>query len=215
MADDMRADRFCSVGRFLMFLPGEKSPYQKLLCEVLADETASLPSSTQQILLGSDLRKMMYRYLEPQDWVRIVGNQVMDRRSGQLIWKANEISKLSSQQAHQLQASQLQASQLQASQSQASQSQLPKTAKPTRVLICQKSSCRQRGSGAVAQAIEGAIAQANHSQPIDLRATGCLKRCEAGPHVVMLPGGSYSQVTPAEGRSLIQSLLRRENRENR
>jgi (2Fe-2S) ferredoxin len=239
MADSMSADRFCSnrfcsIGQFLRFLPGEKSPYQKILWERLPDKDASDSAAeplTQELWLGSDLRKMMYRYLEPHDWVRIVAKQAMDKRSAQLVWKATEISRLSCAQASQLTSSQLKSSQLKsgltlgrrdhppsfdllASDSLASNplaSGLSKTAattdKPLRVLICQKSSCRQRGSMAVVQAMEGAIAQSSCPQKIFIQATGCMKRCQAGPNVVMLPGGSYSQVTPADGRSLIQTRL--------
>lgn len=198
---DMSAAQFCLIGQFLTFLPGEKSPYQKLSLEVARDEgTVNAPPVTHQIQLGKDLRRMMYRYLAPQDWVRVVGKQVIDQRSGQMVWRAAEISKLSLGQVNQLKH----------------QTALPRASqspKPIRVLICQKSDCRQRGSLAVSQAIEAAIlqrgdfanAEAGNSK-IVIQATGCMKRCQAGPNVVMLPGGAHSRVTPEEGRSLIQSI---------
>jgi (2Fe-2S) ferredoxin len=222
LADGTSADRFCSIGRFLRFLPGEKSPYQKLLWEMLdAEGNSSAKSAPQQLWLGSNLRKMMYRYLEPHDWIRIVGKQVIDKRSAQLMWKATEISKLSSAQVNQLKNSQLKNSQprntqfrddaILNSRDDSFVSGPLKTAentdKPVRVLICQKSGCRQRGSVAIAEAMEGAIAQSTCPQKVTVQATGCMKRCKAGPNVVMLPGGSYSQVTPAEGLKLIHNRL--------
>lgn len=201
----MSATCFCLTGRFLTFLPGGKSPYQRLLLETVLAENPFNPESSSgpveyQIVLGKDLRRMMYRYLEPQDWVRVVGRRSLNRRSGLIEWKAAEISKLSSAQVDQLKH----------------QTTLPaasKSSKPIRVLICQKSDCRQRGSLAVSQAMESAILQRNDSAAADassskivIQATGCMKRCQAGPNVVMLPGGVHTRVTPDEGRSLVQSV---------
>ncbi len=210
---DMSATHFCLVGRFLTFLPGKKSPYQKLSLETgSAEDRSSLGSSEPveyQIVLSKDLRRMMYRYLEPQDWVRVVGRRysrgvalpTLNQRSGLMEWKADEISKLSPNQVDQLKH----------------QTTLPKeteSPKPIRVLVCQKSDCRQRGSLAVSQAMESAILQRSGSanaeagsSKIVIQATGCMKRCQAGPNVVMLPGGCHSRVTPEQGRSLIQSAL--------
>lgn len=74
---DTSATRFCLVGRFLTFLPGEKSPYQGLSMEIALDVNSEPPAEPAecQILLSKDLRRMMYRYLEPQDWVRVVGRR--------------------------------------------------------------------------------------------------------------------------------------------
>ena len=84
------------------------------------------------------------------------------------------------------------------------------TSKSIRVLICQQAHCRQRGSLAVSQAmkeaiLQGSAAEAEAGSPeIVVRATGCLKRCKAGPNVVV-SGEVHTGVTPEEGRSLIQS----------
>lgn len=192
---DMSATHFCLVGRFLTFLPGEKSPYQRLSLETgSVEDRSSLESSEPveySIALSKDLQRMMYRYLEPQDWVRVVGTQSLNRRSGLMEWRAAEISKLSSDQAKQLKRETI----------------LPEASekpKPIRVLICQQSDCRQRGSLAVSQAMKEAIDAG--CLGIVIRATDCMKRCQAGPNVVMLPGGCHSRVTPEEGRSLIQSV---------
>lgn len=199
----MNAAHFCLVGRFLSFLPGEKSPYQKIsLAAALRGDTGNLllapmlstdGSVTHQILLSKDLQRMMYRYLAPQDWIRVVAKEALDRRSGQMEWKATEISKLSFSQVDELRRTAVLA-------------KPNKIAKPVRVLICQESSCRQKGSVAVSEAITGAIAQAGCSKTVIVQTTGCMKRCKVGPNVVMLPGGFHSQATPESGVSLIQAL---------
>ena len=202
---DISAVRFCLVGRFVAFLPGERSPYQRLSLAVLAEAPPDLaldklierPPVEHPLVLSKDLRRMMYRYLEPQDWVRVVGTQALNRRSGLMEWRAAEISKLSLGQVEQLKH----------------QMTLPQAAtpKPTRVLICQQADCRQRGSLAVSQAMRNELhqsgvieAEVGSSETI-IQATGCMKRCKVGPNVV-IAGKVHTEVTPAQGRSLIQSI---------
>ena len=203
---DISAVRFCLVGRFIAFLPGEKSPYQRLslagLSEAMLNPALGKLSEHQpveySILLSKSLRRMVYRYLEPQDWVRVVGTQALNQRSGLMEWRATEISKLSLDQVEQLKRKMV----------------LPRAAaapKQTRVLICQQADCRQQGSSAVSQAMQNSIhrtdavrAELGRSE-IVIQATGCMKRCKAGPNVV-ISGKVHTRVTPEQGRSLIQSI---------
>jgi NADH:ubiquinone oxidoreductase subunit E len=203
---DTSTSQFCLVGRFLTFVPGKKSPYQKLSLAVVPHEASAEDPTHEpviyQIRLGKDLRKMMYRYLQPQDWVRVVGKQVIDKRDAQLKWKATEIVKLSAAQVQQMKDA--------VSSAPLSKTSLSSKTKTPRVLICQKSSCRKRGSGAVSRAMEAAMDQCDRKATI--QATGCMKHCKSGPHVVMLSGKKshqekYSHVTPEQGRSLIRSML--------
>lgn len=219
---NMSADRFCLLGRFIAFVPGEKSPYQGLSLETVPSKDALNPSFpadltdlvVRQIVLGKDLRQMMYRYLVPDDWVRVVGKQVMNKRSGQMEWKAAEVSKLSPSQINS-QISQV-AAQREAliNRPKNGPAKTSSTPQPIRVLICQKSDCRQRGSESVMRAIADTIqksssanTEAGSPAKIITQATGCLKRCKAGPNMVLLPGGSHSYVTPEKARSIIQTVL--------
>lgn len=205
----LKSAAFCLTGRFLTFLPGEKSPYQMISLDVsplraaskssdgndLSDkETVNHQTVNYQIVLGKHLRQMMYRYLEPQDWLRVVGQQRMNARSGQLEWTASEVIKLS---PHQVSARPQQVTDL----------SLEISAKPVRVLVCQKSSCHQKGGWAVRRAIEEAIIQAGDSEKFTVQSTGCMKRCKEGPNVVMVPGEKYCRVTVKGARSLIQPPL--------
>ena len=199
---DMSATRFCLIGRFTAFLPGEKSPYQMISLEAVQAEdhlnSRLVPELiAHQVLLSKDLRRMMYRYLAPQDWVRVVGEQMLNRRNGQMEWRAAEISKLSAFQVDRLKHEMVSHKRINASGA----------GLAARVLICQESSCRQRGSLAVKEAMAHALTETEGSSKVVIQATGCLKRCKLGPNVVMMPGGSYSRMTVEAGRSLIQKLL--------
>ncbi|PZO22736.1 MAG: hypothetical protein DCF25_02150 [Leptolyngbya foveolarum] len=208
---------FCLVGRFIAFVPGEKSPYQMISLDVsLGDSSAE--ATHYRIVLDKHLRRMMYRYLNPQDWLKVVGHRAMNLRSGQLEWKAAEIFKLS---AHQVSAYRVSAYQT-STHSLPAVTLAAKASAPVRVLICQASDCRQRGSEAVSRALKEAIAQANSSQAnssqtnssqtnssqkIMVQSTGCMKRCKEGPNVVTVPGGQHCQVSLEGAITLLQTLL--------
>lgn len=204
------ADRFCFLGRFLAFEPGEKSPYQRLsLAVAQSSDPAQLSVAERencQIRLSKSLRQMMYRYLEPQDWIKVVGSSHLNKRSGQLEWKATEIFKLA---PHQVEVQTQIESQILESQIQSLENKSlvnrPAKPKPRRVLICQKSDCRRRGSFAVSEAIAAAMAEAGC--PVTIQATGCMKRCKEGPNLVLPGGDRHSRVTPQRARSLVQQIL--------
>jgi (2Fe-2S) ferredoxin len=71
------------------------------------------------------------------------------------------------------------------------------------ILICQKSDCCKRGGRAVVQALEMALKDRNLADQVRIRATGCMKRCEVGPNLVMPDKTKYSQIHPKEIPSVI------------
>ena len=78
----------------------------------------------------------------------------------------------------------------------------------TKVLICQKGSCRKKGSLKVAQAVDSVLAEAGCAEGVKVKATGCMGHCKAGPNMVLLPAkDKYRKVTPKKARSLIAQSL--------
>jgi len=219
------------VGQFSGFVAGDKSPYQYLAMRVaVVDEShaeVSLNDDPRQMVkLGKSLRRMMVGYLSPEEWIRVVGEVKVASKTGDLQWKAREIVKISTQQAIRHARERTKAQSL--------TTVLPKRGfaitpqpKPTKVLICQKSSCRQRGSQAVADAIAHTVASHDKSESIQLVATGCMKQCKAGPHIVLIPGKQssapssspstrlqpqsktkYNSVTPATAQQIARQLVK-------
>ncbi|MCG9891484.1 MAG: (2Fe-2S) ferredoxin domain-containing protein [Thermosynechococcaceae cyanobacterium MS004] len=74
------------------------------------------------------------------------------------------------------------------------QSSAEQSATPAKILICQKSSCRKRGSLALEQALEQALDDRQLSGQVCVKATGCLKHCSKGPNLV-IGKTSYRNVT--------------------
>jgi Thioredoxin-like [2Fe-2S] ferredoxin len=55
----------------------------------------------------------------------------------------------------------------------------------SKILICQKSSCRKRGSLAVQHALEQELGDRQLSDQVTVKATGCLKNCSKGPNLII------------------------------
>ncbi|MEM6598376.1 MAG: (2Fe-2S) ferredoxin domain-containing protein [Cyanobacteria bacterium P01_C01_bin.69] len=197
------------VGQFSGFVAGEKSPYQYLAIHVVTTDGAqanlSESNDSQQLVkLSSSLRRMMMGYLHPHEWIRVIGRVKVDAKTGDLQWKAHEIVKLSTQQT------------LQHTKTQKNRQtkDTRKTGEPvTRVLICQKSGCRQKGSQAVADAIAHTLTTHTKSELVQLIPTGCMKQCKSGPHVVLLPNkrsqkASSHSTTQAQLKTKYSSVTR-------
>jgi (2Fe-2S) ferredoxin len=68
--------------------------------------------------------------------------------------------------------------------SSASISELPKN-NPTKILVCQKSSCRKRGSQEVQRCLEKTLHEYGVAEQSKIKETGCLKDCSKGPNLVI------------------------------
>ena len=113
----------------------------------------------------------------------------------------------------------------QASKPYAAQSVMAREAKgnttlPARVLVCQKLSCRQRGSQQVMAAIAHVINTHNQSDTIKIQPTGCMRQCQAGPHIVFIPpkqpaqkaansatSSKYTCVTPQLAAQILENQI--------
>ncbi|MEO1393692.1 MAG: (2Fe-2S) ferredoxin domain-containing protein [Cyanobacteria bacterium J06634_5] len=225
---------FCHTGRILGFSAGDNSPRQMMLMQVLemTPHKAVKPlgtlnpsetppnvaaSYTLEISLGSSVQRMMYGYLAVGDWIKLVGKRKLDSVTGDSRWKAKEIVKLLPSQAQYFSqncpapevtpvAGPLRTQQT--TKESTGKESTGAEAKVNRVLICQKSGCRQRGAQAVQRVMEQAIVAAGQGQTVAIQATGCMKQCNLGPTVVMLPKGHrHHQVTPSAARQILQSIL--------
>lgn len=217
-----RTEHFCWTGQFSAFTPGRKSPYRYLSMTALSTGNGTEQGKTElyKIKLSKALRQMMHGYLSPHDWIRVAGQQKVDSATGELLWKASEIVKLSSAQVDRYVVDRCVAPKSKTPESKTPKSKTPesKTVKrhsPVRILVCQKSGCRQKGSAQVSQAIASAIARSPHPDNIALIPVGCLKACQLGPNLVVTHrqpqnnrSGSarHNQVTPEQASAIVQTL---------
>ncbi|MEO1591638.1 MAG: (2Fe-2S) ferredoxin domain-containing protein, partial [Cyanobacteria bacterium J06632_22] len=140
--------------------------------------------------LSKDLQLMLFRYLATGDTLRIVGQQKPDKHTGGLKYKALDVVRIGHGTAPQTATTVAPAPH--------------KKKKPARILVCNKSSCRKRGSEAVCRAIAQTFEQLNLTE-VELKKTGCMDRCKAGPNVVMMPDkAKYTRVSPNQISKLMQ-----------
>lgn len=75
----------------------------------------------------------------------------------------------------------------------------------TKIRVCVGTSCFLKGSYDVLKALQDAVADKNLSNQIDLGATFCLEKCNAGPSV-QVNDKSFSKMTPDKARELVANL---------
>ena len=85
------------------------------------------------------------------------------------------------------------------------QPQIVKPKKKASILVCQKSSCWKRGGKETCQAIEETLRDRQLDDQVQIKRTGCLKRCKKGPNIVMMPDKAlYSKVKSRQVAALIE-----------
>lgn len=178
MQTDMNKQLFCLEGRFEGFTAGGKSPFKYL----------SLQSTdgAHVIKLPKSVRMMLFRYLQTGDWIRVVGQQSIDQETGEPRLKAQEVIRVKPLQV--------------VNTPTATPQKLPKAKRgKSKILICQKSKCRKRGAGKICDQVEAALATQGLTDTVQVKLTGCMDRCKAGPNLVVMPHKKrYTKVTPAQ-----------------
>ncbi|MEB3343805.1 (2Fe-2S) ferredoxin domain-containing protein [Okeania sp.] len=77
--------------------------------------------------------------------------------------------------------------------------------KKAQILICKKSDCQKRGAEEICQALSQALFDKNLQEKVIIKKTGCLKKCKAGPNIIVMPSkAKYSRVSSAEIPGVIE-----------
>jgi NADH:ubiquinone oxidoreductase subunit E len=77
-----------------------------------------------------------------------------------------------------------------------------------KVLVCQKSNCWKRGGKEICQQLETAFCDRGLDNLVQIKKTGCLKKCSKAPNVVMMPDKTaYSNVKPKQIPHLVEKHL--------
>ncbi|MGK7891155.1 MAG: ferredoxin [Leptolyngbyaceae cyanobacterium] len=206
------SQHFCLEGQFLGFAPGKKSPFKYL--QVMTTD------GIVPIKLRKSLQLMLFRYLVPGDWVRAVGQQKWDDEQDGMRLKADEVVRIATPtvadgettvsdpdsafiQIHDEALAPTTAKE--DSSGQSPKKAAKAKAKPVKILICQKSSCRKRGAGVITDRVERSLQEMGLSGKVTVKYTGCMDRCKAGPNVVFMPDkAKYTRVKPNMVPDLMQ-----------
>lgn len=77
-----------------------------------------------------------------------------------------------------------------------------------RILVCQKSSCRKRGGDVLCQAIAANLQERGLKGQVQIKKTGCLKKCKQGPNLIVMPDkAKYSHVNFQQVPALLEKHL--------
>jgi (2Fe-2S) ferredoxin len=79
-----------------------------------------------------------------------------------------------------------------------------KSSKPETILICQKSDCCKLGAKAIATALQTAIQEQGLADQVIVKGTGCMKRCKAGPNLVMPDKTRHTKISPKAIPALVE-----------
>jgi (2Fe-2S) ferredoxin len=135
------------------------------------------------------------RQLQLGDWLLVQGEQ--SHKKGGVVYKAAKIASMLPVIESALNAPDITMPQ----DSCSSQTECSKT-KPTQILVCQKSSCRKRGSQAVQRCLEKTLNEGGLAEQAKIKETGCLKDCSKGPNLV-IGKTSYRKVSEKDVAKLV------------
>jgi (2Fe-2S) ferredoxin len=138
-----------------------------------------------QIKLAKGLRSQL---LTPGEWVQVTGIQQVNSVTGQVKLKAESLTI--------------------ARPLALTPTALPiapsKPSKPETIWVCQKSDCCKLGAKAIVTALETAIQEQGLTNQVIVKGTGCMKRCKAGPNLVMPDKTRYTKTSPKAIPALIE-----------
>jgi (2Fe-2S) ferredoxin len=72
------------------------------------------------------------------------------------------------------------------------------------IRLCQKSDCWKRGGKAVFQELKDTLEAQGLGDQVTIKLTGCMKRCKAGPNLVMPDKTRHSKVAPQSVPALLE-----------
>ena len=168
---------FALEGRFLGYAADDRSKLKFI----------RVASTTEHhIKLSKHLRSQI---LVPGEWIQVAGIRQVNQVTGQVKLKAEELTITNP------------LSLVPAATSPVATS---KPSKRETILVCQKSDCCKLGSKAIATALQTAIQEQGLANQVIVKGTGCMKRCNAGPNVVMPDKTRYTKVLPKAIPALIE-----------
>lgn len=181
MFKSAKVSAFTLEGRFIGFV-GELETKPKRLRLATAE-------GERYIKLSKELRSSsLYQALTPGAWLKISGEQKYKYKTGELKLKAAQVTlkdPIPQEKVFQ-----------------------PSVAAPKTkacVMVCQKSACCKRGASQVLGALTESIRTQGLAEQVNIKGTGCMKQCKAGPCVVFLPDKSrYTNVAPKEVLGLVE-----------
>ncbi|MGK7922536.1 MAG: (2Fe-2S) ferredoxin domain-containing protein [Trichodesmium sp.] len=162
------------------------------------------------VKIAKSIRRNLSSVLVPGLKVKITGEMTVIKKTGEQELKAFKIipdfsnNSITPCKNHPVELVEVSSSpivelKLPATERTCSKSQEKCAAKKAQILVCQKSDCQKRGANKVCKALSEALNDHGLEDQVTIKKTGCLKKCKAGPNMVIMPNkAKYSRINSAE-----------------
>ncbi|MEO0985308.1 MAG: (2Fe-2S) ferredoxin domain-containing protein [Cyanobacteria bacterium J06639_14] len=188
-------------GTLLGFLGGDFGKPKSIILEVEEEQIV--------IKLPKELRPSIQRWVKVGDRLQCVGRSRIDFKAGVIKLKAYQVFYPPQSEA----ASPVTAPAVathpsvkrDACAKACNTDRLPTSGqKPAKILICQKSGCQKRGGRQIVAALQQVLQDYQLQDQVEIRYTGCQKRCSKSPTLTIMPGKhSYDRLNPKDLSALI------------
>ncbi|MEO3703892.1 (2Fe-2S) ferredoxin domain-containing protein [Trichormus azollae] len=178
ISSSMEITDFCLEGRLLNFVIKDGYKLKGLL----------LATSEGQyyIKLAKHLRVAFDLRLPHGAWLQVVGRKKYDAKKDELTLKAEWVMATSADMVLKPK---------------------PEAAKKQTILFCKKSDCMKSGGKAVCQMLEKEVSDRGLENKVNIKGTGCMKNCKAGPNLVMPDKTRYSGIQAGQVPAVIDKHL--------
>lgn len=171
---------FCFEGRFLDFVIKDGYKLKGLL--LATSEGECYVKLAKHLRVAFDLR------LPRGTWLQVVGTKTYDSKHDQVMLKAERVMAASSQ--------------IEVVSPSPAENK-PNPVKKQTILMCQKSDCMKRGGKALCKVLESELSDRGLQDTVNIKGTGCMKNCKAGPNLVMPDKTRYTKVKPEQVSILV------------
>ncbi len=179
---------FCLEGRFLDFVIKDGYKLKGLLLGTSEGE--------RYIKLAKHLRHAFDLRLPLGTWLQVVGEKKYDTKTGEVKLKAERVMAC-------LQEVQTTEEVVPAPVKPIKQNKQEKSVKSKNILVCQKSSCMKRGGKKLCQALAASISERGLEDQVSIKGTGCMKKCKAGPNLIMPDKTRYTKIQAEQVSTLM------------
>lgn len=176
---------FLLQGQFISFAAQESYRLKYLRLSTAAGE--------QLIKIPKELRLSLYRSLKPGEWIQVSGYRKVCLKKGTVKLKAYHIAPTVPG-----------TGEIYFTPDHSQPSEEKNSAvKQTNILVCQKSDCCKRGGKALVEALQTELDDRGLGDQVKIKPTGCMKRCKAGPNLMMPDKTRYERIHPEEVGKLV------------
>ncbi|MBE9140995.1 (2Fe-2S) ferredoxin domain-containing protein [Nodosilinea sp. LEGE 07088] len=189
---------FDLTGTFLGFVGGNSRKPKSVVLKVEDEQIV--------IKLPKELRPSITQSVTAGDRLRCIGSSQVDFKAGVIKLKAYQVFFLgSSEDGPEAPPDPALTTAVELSLRQQEAVNIAPKQKSAQILVCHKSGCQKRGGRKMVTALEQVLQKYQLQDQVEIRYTGCQKRCSKAPNLTIMPGKHrYDNLNPHDISALIE-----------